>query len=252
MSLSHSPGQAQCDFGEALGSSGEWSARPTASSWTCPTATAASSRPTPRRPPRPSGTATCRHSPSWVECPKASCRTTPSWRWPGSWATDAVSAPGPSPSCSLTTGSRTGSGAPARATTRGRSRGWWATCAATSWCQCRPSRVLTRLNAHLERSCLGTDGLQCCRGHSETIGQRMERDLDLDTLLPRPEAPYDACDQPSGRVSSLSSGPVPDQRLLGAGGLRTPGRHGARLRGPGGHQLRVCGHRPPSPLLRAG
>ena len=49
--LSHSPGQAQCDFGEAWWSSAAWSGRPTASSWTCPTATAASSRPIPPRPP---------------------------------------------------------------------------------------------------------------------------------------------------------------------------------------------------------
>ena len=40
------------------------------------------------------------------------------------------------------------------------------------------------------------------RGHAETIGQRMERDLDA--LLPLPEAPYDACDKQPGRVSSLS------------------------------------------------
>ena len=40
------------------------------------------------------------------------------------------------------------------------------------------------------------------RGHSETIGQRMERDLDA--LLPLPDAPYDACDKRASRVSSLS------------------------------------------------
>ena len=55
-----------------------------------------------------------------------------------------VSGPGRLPSCSPTTGSRTGSGDLARAMTRGRWRGWWATCAATSWCRCRPSRALRR------------------------------------------------------------------------------------------------------------
>ena len=40
------------------------------------------------------------------------------------------------------------------------------------------------------------------RGHSESIGQRMERDLDA--LLPLPPVPYDACDRQAGRVSSLS------------------------------------------------
>ena len=57
------------------------------------------------------------------------------------------------------------------------------------------------LNAHLEQRCLERmDAV--LRGHSETIGQRMERDLDA--LLALPLAPYDACDKQSSRVSSLS------------------------------------------------
>ena len=57
------------------------------------------------------------------------------------------------------------------------------------------------LNAHLERSCLGRMDARL-RGHDETIGQRMERDLDA--LLPLPSAPYGACGKQAGRVSSLS------------------------------------------------
>ena len=57
------------------------------------------------------------------------------------------------------------------------------------------------LNAYLERRCLERMDAQL-RGHTETIGQRMERDLDA--LLPLPAVPYDACDKQSGRVSSLS------------------------------------------------
>ena len=40
------------------------------------------------------------------------------------------------------------------------------------------------------------------RGHMETIGQRMERDLDA--LLPLPPVAYDACEKQAGRVSPLS------------------------------------------------
>ncbi len=40
------------------------------------------------------------------------------------------------------------------------------------------------------------------RGHDETIGQRMERDLEA--LLPLPATPYDASDKHVSRVSSLS------------------------------------------------
>ena len=83
------------------------------------------------------------------------------------------------------------------------------------------------LNAYLERRCLERTDAQL-RGHTETIGQRMERDLDA--LLPLPPAAYDACEKQAGRVSSLSPGPVQDQRLLGAGGLRIPGRAGSGLR----------------------
>ena len=57
------------------------------------------------------------------------------------------------------------------------------------------------LNAHLERRCLARMDARL-RGHTESIGQRMERDLEA--LLPLPAAPYDACDQRAGRVSSLS------------------------------------------------
>ena len=51
-------------------SSAGCSARPTALSWTSPTATAASSRPIPPRAPRPSWTATSRPSPSWGSAPE--------------------------------------------------------------------------------------------------------------------------------------------------------------------------------------
>ena len=57
------------------------------------------------------------------------------------------------------------------------------------------------LNAQLERRCLERMDATL-RGQAETIGQRMERDLDA--LLTLPDAPYDACDRQPGRVSSLS------------------------------------------------
>ena len=57
------------------------------------------------------------------------------------------------------------------------------------------------LNAHLERRCLERMDAKL-RGQTETIGQRMDRDLDA--LMPLPAVPYDACDKQPGRVSSLS------------------------------------------------
>jgi hypothetical protein len=56
------------------------------------------------------------------------------------------------------------------------------------------------LNAHLEARC--RDRLAArLRGHGETIGERLERDLR--TFLSLPPSPYDACDKRPGRVSSL-------------------------------------------------
>ena len=44
--------------------------------------------------------------------------------------------------------------------------------------------------------------LRRLRGHTETIGERFERDHA--TMLPLPAAPYEACEKIAGRVSSLS------------------------------------------------
>src|SRR5436309_15469618 len=57
------------------------------------------------------------------------------------------------------------------------------------------------LNARLGRHCLDrlSDRL---RGHAESVGERLGRDLDA--LQPRPPAPFDACDRRPARVSSLS------------------------------------------------
>ena len=57
------------------------------------------------------------------------------------------------------------------------------------------------LNVHLERH--GLERMDArLRGHAETIGQRME--WDLEALMPLPAVAYDACDKQPGRVSSLS------------------------------------------------
>jgi transposase len=57
------------------------------------------------------------------------------------------------------------------------------------------------LNAHLEQQCRKRRERRL-RGHSETIGERFERDRAA--LLPLPAAPYEACEKISTRVSSVS------------------------------------------------
>src|ERR1039457_769702 len=57
------------------------------------------------------------------------------------------------------------------------------------------------LNAHLEAECRKRRQRRL-RGHSETIGERFERDLAA--MLPLPVSRYEACEKISARVNSLS------------------------------------------------
>jgi hypothetical protein len=57
------------------------------------------------------------------------------------------------------------------------------------------------LNAHLEAECR-KHRQRRLRGHSETIGERFERDRAA--MLPLPASPYEACEKISARVNSLS------------------------------------------------
>ena len=57
------------------------------------------------------------------------------------------------------------------------------------------------LHAHLEVQC-NKRRERRLRGHTETIGERFERDRAA--LLPLPEAPYEACEKVTTRVSSLA------------------------------------------------
>ena len=54
------------------------------------------------------------------------------------------------------------------------------------------------LNAHLERRCLERLDHRV-RGHAESIGERLERDLAA--MQSSPAAPYEACETRSARVS---------------------------------------------------
>ena len=134
----------------------------------------------------------------------------PSWRLPGSWAmrqrTRVFRSFSP-------TGSRTGSAGRARATTRARSRDG-PSPALPGLPRAESSRPSTMLSPN---SAAGARRRGCDK---ETIGERLERDRQV--LLPLPPAPYDACDKRSGRASSVA-GALPQQRLFRARGLRPPG-----------------------------
>ena len=77
-------------------------------------------------------------------CRGASSMTTPSWRWRGSSGTARASGRRSSASSSRTTCSTPASGGRARATTKGRWKGWSATLAAISLCRSPGLAVGTR------------------------------------------------------------------------------------------------------------
>jgi transposase len=94
------------------------------------------------------------------------------------------------------------------------------------------------LNLHLEAACLKRRQRRM-RGHRETITERFERDRAA--LLPLPAVPYEACEKISTR---LIAGALSIQRLLRAHRVRTPAGAGEGLCASGGDCLRERSHRP--------
>ncbi len=104
-------------------------------------------------------------------------------------------------------------------------------------------------NIWLEEQCRKRQS-EILRGHQETIGERLQRDLAA--MMPLPPAPFEACDQATGRVSSQAlvryrSSSVKksiqwidfsEERLLGAGQLRPPRGLDQGLRRRSRHRLR--------------
>ena len=142
--LSHAPGHAQCDFGEALVVIGGVERKAHCFVLDLPHSDGCFVKAYPAETTEAFLDGHVSASRSWAECPGASSTTIPGWPWRRYWGTAVASAPGPSPSCSPTTCSRTGSGAPARVMTKARWRVWWGTRVAISWCPSRLSRALMR------------------------------------------------------------------------------------------------------------
>ena len=72
---------------------------------------------------------------------------------------------------------------------------------ATSWCRSRSLRHGRRSTLWLEEQCRKRQSDRL-RGESETIGERLQRDLAA--MRPLPASPFDACDQASAKVTAQS------------------------------------------------
>ena len=141
--------------------------------------------------------------------------------------------------------SATATGAPARAMTRARSRGWWGRRAATSWCRSRSSRPGTRSTLTLRSGVASVRQMSCAARPDDRATPRTGSGRDVRT-------PCGAvrCLRPGHRtVQFPGAGALQDQRLLGPGRLRPSRRLDPGLCRRGRDRLRRR-HRKPSALLR--
>ena len=106
-------------------------------------------------------TAMSRGSPSSAVCRARSFMTTPGLRWPASSVTASVSGHVCSASYDPITCSRTALAAPARGTTRARSRGSSAIAAGTSWCRCQGSGT-SMISTRILKPAVPSDGRNNC------------------------------------------------------------------------------------------
>src|SRR5215208_2683635 len=149
------------------------------------------------RPIRPSArrlswTATTLPLASLAGCHCRSCTTTPSWRWRAFWATANASAPAALPSCNRIICSATALAGKAKGNDKGKVEGLVGYARRNFLVPVPVVPSIAALNAHLEQRCL--DRLDHrVRGHAESIGERLVRDLAA--LRERPSVPFEACER---------------------------------------------------------
>jgi len=122
--LTHPPGHAQVDFGQCIGIIDGVRMVLHVFCFDLPHSDAPFVKPIRRRRRKHSWTGMFRPLPSSAGCRSRSFTTTASWRWPGSWATASASARALSPSWSAISCFGIASAGRARATIRGKSKGW--------------------------------------------------------------------------------------------------------------------------------
>ena len=127
--------------------------------------------------------------------------TTPSSRWPASSVTASGNARACSASCNRIICSRIASADPVKGNDKGKVEGLVGYARRNFLVPIPVFDSFEALNAHLLDCCRKRMGDRL-RGHSETIGERLERDLAA-FAKPLPP-PYDACEKLGTTVSSLS------------------------------------------------
>ena len=138
---------------------------------------------------------------SWAGCPRALCTTTPPWRWPGYFRDGRRRRTRVFTELQSHYLFEDRFGRPGKGNDKGKVEGLVGYVRRNFLVPIPSFESFDALNAYLEQHCVRRfdDRL---RGHNETIGERLERDLEA--LRPLPAVPYDASDKHATRVSSLS------------------------------------------------
>ena len=201
MPLSHPPGHAQCDFGEALVVIGGVERKAHCFVIDLPHSDGCFVK---AYPAEITEAFLDRHVSAlrfWAECPGAFSTTIPGWPWRRYWGDGRRQRTRAFTELQSHYLFDDRFGRPGKSNDKGKVEGMVGYMRRNFLVPVPSFESFEALNAHLERRCLERMDARL-RGHSESIGQRMERDLEA--LLPLPEAPYDACEKQAGRVSSLS------------------------------------------------
>ena len=101
--------------------------------------------------------------------------------------------------CNLTMCSRIDRAAPARGTTRARSRGWWVLPGGLSWCPLRGCATLP-ISMSCWRPAAGNGRVKPCAVTKAAVGVRLQ--ADRAAFQDFPAVPFEACDKRPGRVTS--------------------------------------------------
>ena len=128
-------------------------------------------------------------------------RQRPRWRWRGCSVTAPDSGRASSASSSRTTCSTIASGGQGQGNDKGKVEGLVGYARRNFFVPVPRFASWDALNLDLANKCRARRGRRL-RRHTETIGERFARDRQA--LFPLPPVPYDACDQRSTRVTSLS------------------------------------------------
>src|SRR5580700_379642 len=162
-------------------------------------------RPIRRKPPKRFATGTTPHSASSAAYRSRSSTTIRSWRWPASWAMGRGSGRECSASCNPITCLPTGSGV----RDKGKVEGMVGWIRRNLLVPVPRATSFTALNEQLLEGCRRRLAKRL-RGHDETIGERVARDLAAFQDLP--PAPYDACEKKAARVSRWCAIAAPTTR----------------------------------------